>query len=505
MTSVSQTGGSAVRARLAQLTRLTFGYSLASLAGPIFTILLTPLYLRVLTPGDYAVLGTVTTLGILMLTLGTLGLNAAVAVFFYDGDEAHSRQVVTTAASVGVLWSLLVALVVALTARPLAAFSLGSVSQAILLYLAAFNLPFAVLYAIIQASLRLQMAVKRANILSLAYLGLTVSLNVLFVLVLRWGVLGIQLTTVIVTLGLMAAGLAMTWDEWHWPKVALVRPLVRAGLPFLPNSLSFWALAYVDRLLLPAFAVPLGERGLYETANKLASMLTLLTVPFQNAWGPLALSIREEPSAPRTYSKVLTYFTIVSLGLVLAMGLFAHEIMVLLAFLIGKSDYIPSAVYVAPLSYIAVANGIGVAVGVGAYIAKRTSVFGWTTMIGAALNLLLNLLLIPRFGALGAAWATALGYAVVPVALYVAAQRVYSVPFEVWKVLLALGVQAALMLSGTLFEIGNLWLSVAVKLALLGLYAVALLALHVVEPSEWRAIMQMLGRPRAMLATMVRR
>jgi hypothetical protein len=34
---------------------------------------------------------------------------------------------------------------------------------------------------------------------------------------------------------------------------------------------------------------------------------------------------------------------------------------------------------------------------------------------------------------------------------------------------------------------------------------VALLALHVVEPSEWRAIMQMLGRPRAMLATMVRR
>src|SRR5215216_3175215 len=111
-----------MRTRLAQLTRLTLGYSLASFAGPIFTILLTPIYTRLLSTADYAVLDVNTTLGILILAIGTLGLNGAVAVFFYDGDAAHGRRVVSTAAAVGVGWSMLIALLVAATARPLAAF-----------------------------------------------------------------------------------------------------------------------------------------------------------------------------------------------------------------------------------------------------------------------------------------------------------------------------------------------------------------------------------------------
>jgi hypothetical protein len=50
--------------RLRQLARLMAGYSLALFVGPIFTILLTPLYTRVLSPADYAVLDTLTALGL---------------------------------------------------------------------------------------------------------------------------------------------------------------------------------------------------------------------------------------------------------------------------------------------------------------------------------------------------------------------------------------------------------------------------------------------------------
>src|SRR6476469_1402719 len=110
--------GLIMRARLTQLTRLTAGYGLAALAGPIFTVLLTPLYTRVLHPSDYAILDTVTTLGILSLTLGMLGLNAAPSVFFYDGDEAHGRRVLTTAAVIALGWSSLIALLLATIARP---------------------------------------------------------------------------------------------------------------------------------------------------------------------------------------------------------------------------------------------------------------------------------------------------------------------------------------------------------------------------------------------------
>jgi O-antigen/teichoic acid export membrane protein len=89
---------------LTQLARLTAGYSLASLVGPIFTVLLTPLYTRVLQPADYAVLDTVTTLGSFAGALASLGLGPAMAVLFYDDGEAHGRSVIAMAMALGLAW-----------------------------------------------------------------------------------------------------------------------------------------------------------------------------------------------------------------------------------------------------------------------------------------------------------------------------------------------------------------------------------------------------------------
>lgn len=487
------------------MTRLTAGYSLASLAGPIFTILLTPLYMHALTPADYAIWDTNWTLGILVLTLGTLGLNSAAGVFFYDGDDAHGRTVVSTAAFVAVGWSLLVALVFAAAARPLASYAFGTEHLAIVLYLSALNLPLAVGFSLIQAALRLRMAVKRSNILAVAYVLLLAGANCLFVLVLRWGVLGIQVATLCVTVVLVLWGARLTWrDCWARPSTALAWPLVRAGLPFLPNTLAFWALAYVDRLLLPLYGISLGDRGLYAVANRLASALSLLTTPFQNAWGPLSLAIRDDAEAPRTYARVLTYFAVIGLGLALALGLFAGEILAILAFLIGKADYVAAAPYVPVLSYYVVANGATVAVGVGVYLAKRTDVLGWTTLVGAATNLALNLALIPRFGVWGAAWATALGYGLVPLTLYLAAQRIHPIPYEPWRLLATLAIQGGLLFAGVQIRSGSAWLDATLKLGLLLVYIGLLVLVRVLRPGEAHFLLGVLRRPRAALQALVR-
>ena len=70
--------------------------------------------------------------------------------------------------------------------------------------------------------------------------------------------------------------------------------------------------------------------------------LALLVEPFKSAWGPFALSIQQDPNAPRTYSKVLTYYCIVGLGLGLALSLFAHEALLILTTpqFIGAERYI---------------------------------------------------------------------------------------------------------------------------------------------------------------------
>lgn len=489
---------------------MTAGYSLATLAGPIFTILLTPLYTRVLVPADYALLDTATTIGLLALALGSLGLGTAVAILYHGeggtGDEAqaaaHGRAVMGTAAALGALWSAALALGLVAAARPLAQFALGSADQAVLLYLTALNLPIAVFSTLGQTGMRLRMEVAKATALALLNIVLTPALVVLFVVVWRRGVLGVQIATVLVTLTIAVATLALTWRAgWGRPTPALVAPLLRLGLAYLPGSMSAWALSYADRLILPLFGVALADRGLYAIANKLASMLAIVTVPFQNAWTPLALASRDAPEAPRTYAKVLTFFTAGGLGLALALGLFAREILLVFT----TPVYAVAAPYVGPLAYVVIANGASVAVGVGSYLTRRAGTLGWSLGAGAALNVALNLLLIPQFGVWGAVWATVLGYMATPVVLYVMSQRAYPIPFELAKVLAAVGLQAALLFGGSALSTGSPWLDVAMKLLLLLMYPAGLLLLGVLEPHEAKAVLDLARRPRAALAAIVRR
>ncbi len=81
------------------------------------------------------------------------------------------------------------------------------------------------------------------------------------------------------------------------PRLALMRLLARTSLPILPATLAAWVLTYGDRLLLPR-SVAYQQIGIYDIANKLASALALLVELFKSAWGPLALSIQEDPQRP---------------------------------------------------------------------------------------------------------------------------------------------------------------------------------------------------------------
>lgn len=476
-----------MQARLLQLLRLTAGYSLVSLAGPIFTIFLTPLYTRVLQPADYAVLDTLTTLGFLATTLATLGLSAAMGMFFYDQGPQHQPKLIVSAATLGLISSISLGVALVLFANPLAQLLLAEQHWADLIRLTALNLPLAILAAVFNSALRLKFDVKRANIVSFTAILLTIALNLLFVLGLRWGVTGIMLTTVIVTLlQVVLAGGMLRSELGTRPDARIMQVLLNAGPALMLGGLAYWALAYADRLILPMFGVSLEQRGLYAIAAKLASTLAIVIVPFQSAWGPMALSIRDDPQAHYLYPAVLRYVTAASLGLAMALSLFAHDILLLFT----TPVYAAAAGFVVPLSYVAVANGISVAVGVGAYLAKRSRLVGLATVLGAGANFMLNLLLIPRFGVWGAAWATAIGYGLTPLVLAIGSQRVYPIAFDWWKPCLALFVQTLLLIVGILLTPEGI-AGFALRLGLLAIYAAAMVGLGVIKTEELRSALRL--------------
>jgi O-antigen/teichoic acid export membrane protein len=461
--------------RISQLTRLMAGYSIASLVGPIFTIILTPLYTRVLHPSDYAQLDVLTTLTGLAGSLASLGLGHALAVHFYDGDTTHQGNLLSTASALSLFWSVLVAGLLWLVANPLAERLLGGSHATGLFHLVALAIPLGALGLVMQTGLRLTMNVARANILAISNLLLMVILNVALVLWLRQGIWGIQLTLVLAACWMALAGWwllrALVWGRLSWP---LVHPVIRAGAGALPGVLALWALGYSDRLLLPLYGIDATERGLYAIAAKLASMLAIVIVPFQVAWMPLALSMREDPHAEQTYARVFVLFSSGALGLALLVTLFAPEILLIFT----TSAYSGAAPYVAPLMYWTVANGMTICVGIGAGLEKRTEVTGISFLVGAIVNFVLNLVLIPLYGIWGAVWATLAGYAVVPILIYYWSQRIHPIRYQPWRVLAALVLQVVFLLIGLNLPFGGI-ASIAARLGLIGLYGALVIGLRI--------------------------
>lgn len=479
-----------IRSNLRTLVRSTAAYSMNSLIGPLFTIIFTPIYIRVLTQSDLGTMTLVRTLGMIVSVFGTLGLATAMGVLLHDqpDDEAQVRML-STAIWLGTACSLGLALVALLLRGPLALVWLGDEQFAPLVALYLANLPFGALYALCVGALRLRQEAWRASMLGVAQVVLLAVFSLVLVVWLRFGVYGVLgaevLTYVCLSLLCVVAAprylLGFPRALWQrWRPQGLLRQLLLAGIPLVPSGLAVWALGYVDRPILQQMGVGLAAIGVYDVANKLASMLALMSIPFQAAWTPFALAIQQQPEAPRVYARVLTMYVAGMLGVVLALGLFAREVLLVFA----TPAYLEGYRYVWLLAYAAPIQGSAIILAIGLYLSKRTAHLAWTAAVGAAVNIGLNLLLVPRLGVLGAAIATPLGYLCGPVATYVVAQRARPMPYDLLRLGLAFGTQLALIAIGLQWSTTTTPLTIGVRAALLLAYPLLLIMFGVVTRAE---------------------
>jgi O-antigen/teichoic acid export membrane protein len=434
-----------------------------------------------------------------------LGLTSALPVLYYDPQRREQqRRVVASALWVAAIWSTALGVCIFLGAAPLTRLAVGQLMRddmPNLVRLMAIGLPFGVIYSIQTTVLRMQFAVWRANLLALLYILATAATNVLFVVLLGWGVMGVISAGVLTNVIIGLAGLAIAPASLAvLPGAALIRLLVRTSLPLVPASLAIWVLTYGDRLFLPR-SVAYQQIGLYDIANKLASALALLVEPFKSAWGPFALSIQQDPNAPRTYSKVLTYYCLVGLGVGLALSLFAHEALLILT----TPQFIDAERYIWLLALTSLSSGFALIVTIGLLIEKRLAQAAWIVTAAAALNTLLNFLLIAPWGVLGAASATAIAYLASALLTAIRAQRVHPFPYEWRKVSIILAVYLALASSGLAIGSQVELLSIASRLGLLLAYPLVLWLLGVFDLWELQLARRALAQPQLLLRWVLRR
>ena len=470
----------ALAAELRRLGKHSAIYGLGGLVSRILAVLLLPLYTRYLSPSDY---GKVETLIALTTVIGIalrMGIHSAFFRFYFDSPEpAARRRVLRTSfwftmamATAGLLAGLALA-------GPISDVLFGTSDDSELVMAAFVGLWAGMNYEQLTSLFRVEERSVAFVSASLANIFLTIGATLLLVVVLDKGPIGVvvgnftgTLIVYAVLVGYRREQLGLELDR------GLLREMNRFGIPLVPTALFLWVTNFSDRLFLVRLA-DTTEVGLYSVGVRIASAMVLLLTAFRLAWPAFAYSIEDDREARRTYAFVLTYVVLVTTWVATCLALLSPWIVDW----ITAPAFAESSRVVGPLAFAAVAFAGYIVVAIGVGRAKRTQ-FNWVvTGAAAAVNIALNLLLIPPYGMMGAAIATVAAYSTMFAGMTWWSQRIYPVPYQWRRVVTAAAAGIVLVAVGKLAGGG---LAVALPLAVV--YPLALLPLGFYLPAERRAI-----------------
>ena len=463
--------------QLKRLAKHSAIYGLGGLVQRLLAVLLLPLYTSYLSPADYGQIETLVAAGAVVVIVLRGGISSAFFRFYFDSDDPEVKLRVIRTSFWYTMSAATAGLVLAVAfAGPIAGWlHLGS-GGTTLVYAAAVGVWAQMNYEQLTSLFRVEERSVQYLIASVTNILITVGATVLLVVVLDKGPVGVLVGNFIGTLlvyavlvGYRREQLGLVFDR------GLFRQMNHFGMPLVPAALALWAINFIDRWFV-AYYKGQAEVGVYSVAVRIASAVIFLLLAFRTAWPAFAYSIADDREAKRAYSYVLTYVLLVTCWLSAALGLLAPWLVRLLA---PNPDFSRAADAVGLLAFSAAAYAGYTVLAIGLGRARQTQLNWVISALAAAVNIGLNIALIPPYGMIGAAISTLVAYVVLFLAMLWYAQAVYPVAYQWRRVVTLTGVAAALTVSGR-----ALGVPLAVAIVLAAVYPLVLLALGFFLPAE---------------------
>jgi len=463
---------------LRRLATTGAAYTAASIFSKLIAVALLPLYTRYLSPADYGAAEVMFAAIVSASIIVRFGLIEAVLRFYYKDDEDPDQVVASSFAAL--FW---LATVGALLALPFAT----PISEALLnrpapdlARVAIGGLWVLTMFEFMLTLFRLEERARAFFVTTIVNVLVTIGLTVVLVVGAGEGARGLLVGSyasgAVFVLGLIVLQrhrLSLFFDR------ALLRRLFRFGLPTMPAEASLYLLNFVDRIIIVRYA-GLPEAGLYSLAVKFAQGVNVLVRGFQLAWPPLAYSIRDDGEARRAYAVVVTLFVAGCAFVVTGMWLFSRWIVRALA----APEFFDSYEAVGLISTAVTLYAVYMVLVVILGRTGRTEFNLPATLAALAANVVLNLLLVPSLGIVGAGLALVASYIVVLALMYVFTQRLFPVPYQWGRLARVVLTATVLVAAGELLMPTSGALGLLGRIALFAAYPAALFASGFFTPGE---------------------
>lgn len=460
---------------LKKLMSQTAIYGLPTIVGRLLNYFLTPLYTYLFSPTEFGDVTTAYAYVSFLLVFLTYGMETT--LFRFSQTESDKTKVYSTALTSLFISSAVFILIATLFAIPISnTLKFNGHPEYVIWF--AFILGTDAFAAIPFAKLREQNNAKKFAIIKSVNIIINIGLNLFFLAFCKSvydspdssftpfvnaiynPAIGIgyifisNLVASVITLLLLSRSLfAVKW-QINYP---LWKKMMQYALPLLVAGLAGMTNETLDRVLIPYLLpedIAKSQNGIYGACYKIAILMTIFIQAFRFAAEPFFFKHSKEKDSKKMYADILKYFVIVCS--IIFLGTMQN---------IQWIQYFVGAQYRVGISVVPIlllANlflGIFINQSIWYKLTGQTAYGAALTILGAIITISINMLWIPKYGYMAAAWATLICYTSMMVVSYFWGNKHYPVNYDLKRILGYLGLSVFLYLISSFIPFNSIALS----------------------------------------------
>ncbi len=473
-------------------------YGVSSIVGRFLNWCLVPLYTRLFPEDMYGVVTYVYSIVALTLIILTYGMETGFFRFanherYSNPDEVYS----TSLTSLGFTSTLFFALVLLFLEPVSRAMECGGHESYV--WMMALAVAIDAYSCIPFAYLRYKKRPVRFAMLKLVNIGLNIVLNIFFLLICPWlmrvapgwvewfyvadfGIGYIFLSNLIasaVTLVMLLPDIVRIPLKFNG---RLLREMLAYSFPLLVLGIAGIMNQTLDKILYPVLATSdaMAGLGIYGANYKIAIVMVMFIQAFRFAYEPFIFSQSRErgDNKLQAYRDAMKYFVIFALFIFLGVMYYLD----ILRYFV-RPDYWAGLKVVPVIMAAEFFFGIFFNLSLWYKLTDKTVWGTWFSLLGLAVTVVLNVLLVPRYGYMGCAWAAFCCYGVMMLASYFVGNAKYPIGYNVGRLIFYVGLAGVLYPLGCCIELGAHWADFIYRGALLAVYVFVVMRREHLSPA----------------------
>ena len=480
------------------LAKDTAIYGVSSIVGRFLNWCLVPLYTRLFPEDMYGVVTYVYSIVALALIILTYGMETG--FFRFANHERYSnpdKVYSTSLTSLGFTSTLFFALVLLFLEPVSRAMECGGHESYV--WMMALAVAIDAYSCIPFAYLRYKKRPVRFAMLKLVNIGLNIVLNIFFLLMCPWlmrvapgwvewfyvadfGIGYIFLSNLIasaVTLLMLLPDIVRIPLKFNG---RLLREMLAYSFPLLVLGIAGIMNQTLDKILYPVLATSdaMAGLGIYGANYKIAIVMVMFIQAFRFAYEPFIFSQSRVRcvNTLQAYRDAMKYFVIFALFIFLGVMYYLD----ILRYFV-RPDYWAGLKVVPVIMAAEFFFGVFFNLSLWYKLTDKTLWGTWFSLLGLAVTVGLNVLLVPRYGYMGCAWAAFCCYGVMMLASYFVGNAKYPIGYNVGRLMFYVGLAAVLYPLGCCIELGAHWADFIYRGALLALYVFVVMRREHLSPA----------------------